>query len=209
MNTKWLKWTDKRDSELIITILLSHGIIMGESDTVCGLLSSATKAGKYALDSIKKRKKKPYLLLISSKEKLTDLVSLQQLSYIDKWIDFCWPGPLTIILKTKPDVPRWLQSEKGTIAVRVPNHSGIQAVLKEIPFLFSTSANRADRPVPESVELIDPVIKKQVAAIVCNGNRSIVPSTILDCTDRIPRVIREGAYSITVLESITGMRFMR
>jgi L-threonylcarbamoyladenylate synthase len=198
-----LYWDDKNTISKIHAILRSGGVVVGSSDTVIGFLASLTKEGFEALNSIKQRQEKPYLILVESQEVVEKLIDQPISGQIRGIMERCWPGPLTIIFKAKVDLPAYIKGADGTIALRVPAHSGLQQLLACGDSLFSTSANKAGEPVPASLDELDPDIRRQVAAVIddYSGSRSkdTVPSTILDCSDGTIRVVREGAYPIAEL----------
>ncbi|SDN04716.1 tRNA threonylcarbamoyl adenosine modification protein, Sua5/YciO/YrdC/YwlC family [Actinomyces ruminicola] len=112
------------------------------------------------------------------------------------------PGPWTFILKGTKEVPRMtLNPKKHTLGVRIPDHAIAQALVKEFgaPILSSTLI-RPGRTTPESngweIEeelghLIDVVIEGPVT--------STEPTTVIDLTDDVPEVAREGAGDISLL----------
>lgn len=207
-----LYWGDPKFKDEIVSILRSDRVVACDSDTVGGLLAQPTEKAFLALNSVKKRKNKPYLLLIGSKERFTEYVDEDQLLQIEKLVRRCWPGPLTLIVKAKKGVPDFLQSSQGTIAFRVPDHAGLLDLLKDFPALFSTSANLAGQPTPVSVQDLDPEIKKQVELIVSDKSKQTKPnlaSTILDCSDEQIKIVREGAYSVDELERIQRIQFKK
>ena len=116
----------------------------------------------------------------------------------------CWPGPLTLILKAKPDLPDFMKSPEGTVGLRMPNHKGLLELLARFEGLFSTSANRAGEPVPQSIDEIDPEIMDAISYLIVDREQtpSMVPSTILDCSRDEIRIVRKGAYPIEKLEKI-------
>ncbi|MDU0347341.1 L-threonylcarbamoyladenylate synthase [Actinomyces sp. MRS3W] len=112
------------------------------------------------------------------------------------------PGPWTFILKGTKEVPRMtLNPKKHTLGVRIPDHAITQALVREFgaPILSSTLI-RPDQTTPESngweIEedlghLIDVVIEGPVT--------STEPTTVIDLTDDVPEVAREGAGDISLL----------
>ncbi|WP_103063365.1 L-threonylcarbamoyladenylate synthase [Actinomyces qiguomingii] len=112
------------------------------------------------------------------------------------------PGPWTFILKGTKEVPRMtLNPKKHTLGVRIPDHAITQALVKEFgaPVLSSTLI-RPGQSTPESngweIEdelghLIDVVIEGPVT--------STEPTTVIDLTEDVPEVAREGAGDITIL----------
>ena len=95
----------------------------------------------------------------------------------------------------------------------MPNHAGLLSLLQHVPALFSTSANKSGQPVPTTIEALDVDILSSVAYIINDGEQgeaaSTVPSTILDCTGEVIRVVREGAYSIERIEQETGITIQK
>lgn len=197
-----LYWNDSNSRALIVQKLLSEKIVIGSSDTVLGLLAPVTEQGATLLNEIKIRKDKPYIILIESTLKASYFVSSQALEHVAKLTELYWPGPLTLIFKAKPDLPAWMKSSDGTIALRVPKHEGLLAILSHFPGLFSTSANLGGQPVPTSLEDIDPHVMERVSALIMDSvaQSTVIPSTILDCSGPTIKLIREGAYPLATLE---------
>ena len=199
-----------QESDRLIATLKQSRIVVCDTDTVAGLLGNVTTQAFTALGAIKEREKKPYLLLVGSKEKLLYFVDQSDLDKIQIVIEQCWPGPLTLIFKAKSGVPAFLLSAEGTIAVRIPKHAGLLDVLTHFDALFSTSANKSGAPTPESVFAIDSSILAHVDMVIANDTVEglvAVPSTILDCSGDVVRVVREGAFSILELEKLMQIRF--
>jgi len=207
MKVSCLNWSNKDSIRSIMQELKHDNIVLGTSDTILGLLAPITKGGYTNLNEIKGRAKKPFIVLISDPKKVS-LFAETITPEIERLIDNCWPGPLTIIVKAKKDLPTFLTSKDGTIALRVPDHKGLLSVLQHFDGLFSTSANKTDQPVPEHIEDVDPeIIKKSVCCIRDDDKKPVVPSTILDCTGAVIKVLRVGVFPVKQLEKITGKPF--
>lgn len=191
-------WGDEKAINTITQILQNDGIIASSTDTVWGLLAPLTHAGYTRLNEIKQRSDKPYLVLVPSLEKAKHFSDALEEPQIAKLIDAYWPGPLTIIVKAKDDLPDYMKSKNNTIALRWPKHQGLQAVLSHFYGLFSTSANLAQKPVACTVDQLDEAITNNVAAIVIDREEkpSCLPSTLIDCTQTPIKIIREGAIKI-------------
>lgn len=209
MKSVVFNWNNRAHRKKIVRIIESGKVVAGSSDTVPGLLVKPTKEGKKLLDSLKNRSNKPYLLLLGSKPELDKFISSETILQIEKLIDKCWPGPLTLILKVKSNVPEYMKSEQGTIAVRIPDHPGLLVLLAETGPLFSTSANESGAPVPKDIDAIDSSIKDTVNALVYNGPAESQSSTIVDWTNTVPHVVREGAYPVEKLEKFLGFTLQR
>lgn len=103
------------------------------------------------------------------------------------------PGPLTVVLKARPDLPEGL-SRNGTIAVRVPDHPLFEPLCEKVGPLVLTSANLHGRPpVQDRKEALE-CFEGTVALMLEDGPREgSAPSTIVDLTCERPKVLREGA----------------
>ncbi len=182
-------------------VLQEGKIVAGTSDTVIGLLAPLTYEGKETLDSLKKRNDKPYIVMVSDAHTGLQFSAALGEARLQPLLKACWPGPLTIIVTADEKVPSSLKSATGAIALRVPHHAGLQAILSCYPGLFSTSANISGGAVPQSVAKLHGEIVDNVAMIIDDREqRESKPSTIIDCTQPVAKIIREGAYSRAMLE---------
>ncbi len=209
MKSNSLSWNSKKDVSVVADVLHRGGVALGPSDTVIGLLADATKNGVEQLNTIKQRAEKPYIILIGSMERLSHYVIMPQLFHIEKIMRLCWPGPITLILKAREDLPTYFGAH-GKVAIRIPKHDGLLSLLEHCDGLLSTSANKAGEPVPTTMRDVNDEIVRAVDCVISDGGEeSVTPSTILDCsTDQIT-VVREGAYKIEDLERIAGVSFKK
>ncbi len=195
MNTRRY-WQDKTIVDEIIKKLKNGLVVAGTSDTVVGLIAPLTQNGFDTLNKIKGRSDKPYLVLVGNREQANQFTDALQKEPIKTLIENCWPGPLTLIVPAKESVPSIATSSSNAIALRVPNHAGLQKVSTAMGGIFSTSANQTDQPVPQTIDALDQKIKDSVALIIDDRKLSNKnPSTILDCTGDAIKIVREGAYS--------------
>ncbi len=194
-----LSWGNPETIGYLEKELRGGGVVLAEGDTVLGLLADVSEKGRAQLDHIKSRSKKPYLILIGSPQKLFDFIEIDQkkVFQVEKLIDICWPGPVTLIFRARTGVLEAAQSAEGKIALRVPDHAGLLDLLQRFDALFSTSANSTGESVPSSIDAVDSSIIDSVAAIVVNEHTQsphALPSTIIDCTGEKLVVVRQGAF---------------
>lgn len=199
MNTRRY-WQDKTIVDEIVTLLKKELVVAGTSDTVVGLIASFTQKGFDTLNRLKGRSNKPYLVLVANKEQADQFTDALKKEPLKTVVENCWPGPLTLIVPAKDSVPSFATSSSHAIALRVPDHPGLQEIASRIGGIFSTSANPANQPAPQTIDELDPTIKNSVALLIDDHNTTKKnPSTILDCTgDRI-QLIREGGYTKAML----------
>jgi len=184
---------------------------VGDTDTVPGLFAACTANGVSQLNSVKGRSDKPYLILLSSSDELFSFVKQPILFHIENIMEKFWPGPLTLVFSAQEDLPAYLQSKEGGIAIRIPEHAPIRELARLCGGLLSTSANSAGKPTPKTLDEIEPLILEKAAFIVHDADHhgADKPSTILDVTGKHIRVIREGAIPIQELEAVVGVPFIR
>src|ERR1700722_34926 len=148
--SKILSWHDENTLEKVRDLLAQNQVILCSTDTVLGLLAPATRQGYEQLDTIKQRTKKPYLILIGSADALPKFIDQPLTFHIEKLINSCWPGPLTLIFKANPLLPHFVTGGAETVALRVPDHVQLRQLAAQFHGLFSTSANVANQPVPHA-----------------------------------------------------------
>ena len=191
-------WNNSDCYQHLIDVLRGDGVVLAASDTVLGLFAQLSEKSKLKLDSIKRRNLKPYIVLIESAKLLDRFTDQSFDASMQRIIDTCWPGPLTIIFKAKSTLPSWMRAEDGTIAIRVPHHDGLQKILQNVEGLFTTSANVSDQPLPINYAQVSDVILNQVQAVCCDAEKMYdgPASTIVDFSSGSIKIIRVGAVAI-------------
>ncbi|GAB3478893.1 L-threonylcarbamoyladenylate synthase [Nocardiopsis coralliicola] len=120
-------------------------------------------------------------------------------------IDEFWPGPLTIVCHATPSLSWDLGDTKGTVAVRMPMHPAAIELLKETGPMAVSSANLSGQPAAATMDEARAQLGDKVAVYLdggaCEGG---APSTIVDLTYAVPRVLRAGAVSIEQLRAVCG-----
>jgi L-threonylcarbamoyladenylate synthase len=210
MKSKTLSWQRLDDIKKVALLLLEGYLVVGSTDTVPGLFAAVTPAGVEALNDIKMRTHKPYLLLVQSYEKSLDYIQRPISIQAENIMRRCWPGPVTLILPIKKEGALYAGVSGDGVALRVPKHEGLQKLLEMTGPLFSTSANISGNATATSVEQLDPFIADRVAALIDGSaqENKHEPSTMLDCMQPQIRVVRVGAYPIAQLQEIAGSSFI-
>lgn len=116
-----------------------------------------------------------------------------------------WPGPLTLVCTATPSLSWDLGDTKGTVAVRMPMDPVALELLKETGPMAVSSANKSGRPAASRAEEAIEQLGDEVAVYLDGGDsESPTPSTIVDLTYAVPRVLRSGAISIEQLRAVCG-----
>jgi tRNA threonylcarbamoyl adenosine modification protein (Sua5/YciO/YrdC/YwlC family) len=199
MKIKTIFWGSSAVLQKIDTIIQKNQVVVCATDTVLGLLSNISEQSFWALNKIKCREGKPYLVLIGGIDQLGRFVDSEQLFLIENFVRDKWPAPLTVICKAKKGIPHWLTSTEGAIALRIPNHAKLRKLAYQAGGLFSTSANRAGESIPTRIRDIPQAILDMVNLVVLEEGKeeySVVPSTIVDYTSGQAKIIRQGVYQL-------------
>ncbi len=126
-------------------------------------------------------------------------------TYGQDLVDAFWPGPLTLILRANRSLSWDLGDTKGTVAVRMPLHQVALDLLKETGPMAVSSANRSGNPpattADEAQEQLGDSVEVYLDGGRCDDN---VPSTIIDLTTAVPRVLRKGAIPIDKIRNVVG-----
>jgi tRNA threonylcarbamoyl adenosine modification protein (Sua5/YciO/YrdC/YwlC family) len=114
-----------------------------------------------------------------------------------------WPGPMTLLLPSQPslawDLPRGLP-----VAVRMPIHPLTLAILERTGPMIVTAANAAGAGAPRTLnDAIEQLGEcASVALDLGELTGSEMTSTVIDVTGVTPKVLREGALSITHMREV-------
>ena len=191
-------------ASLITTALLNQRVFAFPTETFYGLGGNALSAK--VLDRVyrikKRSRKKPLLLLITPKW-LPRLCKLKDSRIIDL-IDEFWPGPMTLILPVNPEIPEHLQSSDGTLAVRYTSSPVAQRLIElgDCP-LIGTSANITGMPECSTVKQVVDQLKNQLDLIIDGGELlENQPSTIVNCSRKKFKILRNGAITMAELKRI-------
>ena len=191
--------------------LRAGGLIAYPTETVYGLGSRPRTPELQALQRLKgRRPDKPFLLLVSHR----DMAEAQGLAFNDAATALArafWPGPLTLVLPGGSGrLPDLLRGPEGGIAVRWTSHRGMARLVQALEEpVTSTSANLPGQPPAPGAEALTRDFGDAVAAgtlVVLDGGvlGNSPPSTVVDCTQPAPRLVREGALTIAELRRAVG-----
>jgi L-threonylcarbamoyladenylate synthase len=190
--------------------LSGGGLLAYPTETVYGLGTRARAGDVAALSALKGRPEgKPFLLLIAHR-RMAEASGLAFTPAANAMAEAFWPGPLTLILPGGSGLPDSLRGPEGGIAVRWTSHRGMAELIAHLGQpLTSTSANRPGGPTAPGVGAILHTFASAVSAgrlLVLDGGvlGNVPPSTVVDCTTKIPRLVREGAIPRGELQARVG-----
>ncbi|PKQ37413.1 MAG: threonylcarbamoyl-AMP synthase [Actinobacteria bacterium HGW-Actinobacteria-1] len=181
---------------LAATVLREGGIVVFPTETVYGIGASANSCiGPQEIIDIKMRpKNKPLPWLVESEEAL-DTYGVDVPDYAHRLARAFWPGALTIVVKAAPIVAPEFRDDRGTVALRCPDHEVVQELIRASGnAIITTSANTSGLPPAGSfAELEERIIAS--ADLTLDGGETLhgTASTVVDCIGAEPVITREGA----------------
>lgn len=124
----------------------------------------------------------------------------------EKLAEVFWPGPLTMVVWKKDEVPYATTGGLDTVAVRMPNHPVALELIRESGKLIAApSANTSGRPSPTEASHVMEDLNGRIAMVLDGGMVGIgIESTIIDLTEKIPMVLRPGYITPEMLSQVLG-----
>jgi L-threonylcarbamoyladenylate synthase len=126
--------------------------------------------------------------------------------YGQELIDEFWPGGLTIVCRASRSLKWDLGESKGTVAVRMPQHPVALELLAETGPMAVSSANLTGKPpamtAADAREQFGDAVEVYLDGGQCETD---TPSTIVDLTGDMPRLLRGGAVSIGRLREVAAV----
>lgn len=114
-----------------------------------------------------------------------------------KLMEDLWPGPMTLVFKKKPQVPKEVTAGGDTVGIRMPVHPVARAFLKKCDLpIAAPSANLSGRPSPTNAQDVYQDMNGRLPLILDGGLCSIgIESTVIDLTREPAIILRPGFYT--------------
>lgn len=185
-----------------VSALRDGALVVLPTDTVYGIAADAFDPSAVArlLQAKGRGRNMPPPVLIGEPATLDALVAERPAAWLQEMLNQLWPGPLTVVVRAQPSLTWDLGDTHGTVAVRVPADERALAVLRKAGPTAVSSANLNGEPTAVTVDEAQQKFGASVAVYLDGGpSPAAVPSTILDVTGPIPRVLRDGAIDLATL----------
>ncbi len=204
--------------EIIIAAkALKNGYLVSfPTETVYGLGANASNRKAVSRIYVAKGRPKnhPVIVHISSIHKLEHWAR-EIPEYAKKLGDAYWPGPMTLILKRNALAQDFITGGQESVGLRVPNQQVALSLTREFEKLggfgiAAPSANRFGSVSPTTAQAVEEELGKSLSFqdfILDDGQCDIgVESTVIDCTQVNPVVLRPGAITNEMIETVTGLK---
>ena len=187
-------------------------VIVLPTDTVYGLgcICNIEQATDRIYDLKNRDRRKPLILFVSNLKQVKDFAcNIPQIA--KELMNKFWPGPLTIILRAKENIPISqaciLKTGKfNTISFRIPNHPISNFLVKELGVpLATTSANISGyNHQATSAKILEKIFENKVDLCIDDNETPIgIESTVIDCSVSPPSILREGALESQIRSCLT------
>ena len=205
--------TSEKDLAKAAAALTAGSLVVFPTETVYGLGGDAFNTSALAkIFEVKKRPRfDPLIIHIAEREALSriaDIPSLgkaarKKLSVLSQRL---WPGPLTVILPKRQEVPGLATAALDTVAVRFPSHPIAQKlILLSTVAVAAPSANSFGCLSPTRAEHVKTQLGDKVDIIIDGGRTEVgLESTVLDLTRDPPAILRHGGVSRETIEALVG-----
>ncbi len=194
-----------------IVELRAGRLVAFPTETVYGLGADALRAD--AVEAVFRAKGRPAtnpLIVHVSDEAMARRVCAVWPAEASSLAQAFWPGPLTLVLPKRPEVPDIVTAGGKTVAVRCPSHPLTLALLETLGSpLVGPSANRSGHVSPTcAAHVRDSFTEPEV--FVLDGGPCVggIESTVLDLTTDPPRILRPGIVTREEVETVLGRAIM-
>ncbi|MDQ3076421.1 MAG: L-threonylcarbamoyladenylate synthase [bacterium] len=212
--TKIVKISETPLPEIVKTAtetLRNGGLVVFPTETLYGIGADATN--QVAIDKLlaykTRREGKPLSIAVNGQEMAEQYVEVNKVAE-NLYTNFL-PGPLTVISKSKGNVAKGVESETGTLGVRIPDYPLVLDIINALGKpITATSANASYKKRPYAIEdILNNISNKQkdlIDLIIDAGELpKREPSTVVDTTLNQEVILRQGDIKLTkVLEQVSN-----
>ena len=193
-----------------VKLLLAGDLVGIPTETVYGLAADATSdlAVKKIYLAKGRPSNNPLIIHTYSKDSAAQFANLSDpiiRGRFDK-VSTLWPGPISIIVPSGPEISLIARAGADTIALRVPNHPVALRILREANRpLAAPSANQSFYVSPTQAIHVEHSLGRNVPLIIDGGTCQIgLESTVIDITKQKPMILRPGSVTQEILEKLLG-----
>ena len=195
---EYLRVSRANEQEIIqkaADILKTGGVVAFPTETFYALGVIYNNEG--AIQRLYELKRRPFEkaipVIVSSIEQVS-LIAADIPEEAKRLMERYWPGPLTIVLKAKEGLSRYLTAGTDKVAVRIPGESFALNLVRKAGFpITATSANPSGVPPAEDAQAVLKYFGETVELIIDGGETpGGEPSTIVEIVDGAVKVLRKG-----------------
>ena len=188
-------------------LIAAGELVAFPTETVYGLGGDALhpEAAKKIYEAKGRPSDNPLIIHIADVSDL-ERVAKEVPAQAKKLAEAFWPGPLTMVVSKKDEVPYATTGGLDTVAVRMPNHPvALELIRRSGKLIAAPSANTSGRPSPTEASHVMEDLNGRIAMVLDGGAVGIgIESTIIDLTESTPMVLRPGYITPQMLSEVLG-----
>jgi L-threonylcarbamoyladenylate synthase len=199
-------------------LLASGALVIVPTETVYGLAAHAEDES--AVNRVFTTKNRPNdhpLIVHIANPECLDYWAVNIPDYARDLATALWPGPMTLVLPRNSPARDFITGNQETVALRIPQHPVALEIIKELGEvtgnpcvgIAAPSANRFGKVSPTTLDHAQQELAEylnDIDAGVDGGPCNIgIESTIIDCTGKLPIILRRGAITEHDIESIVAL----
>jgi len=185
-----------KEIDKIAELLRSGQVVAFPTETVYGLgvVYDNEEAFRRLVDAKHRPADKPFTLMCASVDEIEKVAVTDR--RIQNIVAKLMPGPITIIVKAKSNLPVWVSLHTGKVGLRVSELPFVREMISKVgkPLLVP-SANKSSEPPALSGEEAFNIFNGEISAVVYGPLTGQTPSTIVEISDTIT-LIRKGPISL-------------
>jgi L-threonylcarbamoyladenylate synthase len=188
--------------------LRAGGLVVIPTDTVYGLAALPSHAeAVQAIYRVKGRPEGMHLPVLGASLAQVRGLGVDLTGEAETLAQRWWPGPLTMVFGFDSRCPRpgWLDG-RDEVAVRIPQHAFLLALMETTGALLVTSANPHGSPTPASAREVTDDLGAPPSLVVDGGSLHGEPSTLVNLRTEPATVEREGPLSRAMIADALGGR---
>ena len=196
------RWPNARQVSRVADIIKEGGLVVYPTDTIyglgCDMMQKKSVERVYQMKG--KDRKHPLSFICPDLKNIAKYAVVSNVAY--RLMKRILPGAYTIILPASREVPRLLISKAVTVGIRVPDHPVTRMLVENLDAPIITTSV----PSPENVQFSDPEeIAHRLPFLDANIDCGLIapePSTVIDMTTDVPKLIRLGKGPIDAIPDI-------
>ncbi len=179
-----------------VEVFKQGGVVIFPTDTVWGIgcVLNNKESVKKLYEIRKRPREKALIVLVNSIEMAQEYLQPINGGVKKNILEKYWPQSLTVILPCRKEkVPEIVRSGGKTLAVRITNHPILSEIITKLNMpILAPSANFAGEKTPAKFSDIDKNLLGLVDYVLKGESLGRKPSTIIDCSQKPWKIIRQG-----------------
>lgn len=197
-----IKRYKENEIDELVEILKNNGVISVPTDTLYGFCAiiNSQQAYKKLIEVKNRPENKAFPVMCANKEQIESIVFVDE--KVKKLIKAFMPGPITLVLKKKMNLPDYITNGKDTIAIRMATSKILKDLIEKVESpVFMTSANQSGKLPCKNLDEIEkacPMLDGMLEGNIVFGEGS----TILDCSLEEIKILREGPITLEQIKKV-------